>query len=170
MRKRTSFALIAATLAVTIAAGMGFDSAPASAGPKQRAEESTRAFLAALERKDVAAVNATIDKDATLTIPLSFSGAQQPEAHFVGKEQVAGYIGQVFATMETIRFTDVRVSVTDRGRTAFVQANGDFTTADGRSYRNVYVFRHDWKNGRIVRTEEYGNPVTFCKTFGGPNC
>ena len=32
--------------------------------------------------------------------------------------------------------------------------------------RNVYVFRHDWHQGRIVRAEEYANPVTFTRTFG----
>lgn len=43
----------------------------------------------------------------------------------------------------------------------FVQTNGDFQTRDGRSYRNVYVFRFDWQNGKMAAWEEYANPVTI---------
>jgi hypothetical protein len=45
--------------------------------------------------------------------------------------------------------------------------DGDFTT-DGRPYRNVYVFRIDWRGDRIAHVEEYGNPVTFSATFSRP--
>jgi ketosteroid isomerase-like protein len=79
-----------------------------------------------------------------------------------------GYFGTVFAGMGRIEFTDVRVSVAAGGRTSFVQADGDFTTADGRPYRNVYVLRFDWRGGRIVGGEEYSNPVTFSESFGRP--
>lgn len=128
----------------------------------------TLAFLDALQAKDFPAVAAALTEDTALTVALSFSGAPEPAGRFTGKEQVLGYLTQVFTTMGTIRFTDVRVSVADAGRTTFVQANGDFTTADGRPYRNVYVFRYDWRDGLIARTEEYGNPVTFSRTFGSP--
>jgi ketosteroid isomerase-like protein len=70
--------------------------------------------------------------------------------------------------MGRIRFADQRVSVVADGRTSFVQANGDFTTADGRPYNNVYVFRLDWRDGRVVSGEEYFNPVTFSNTFDTP--
>jgi ketosteroid isomerase-like protein len=29
----------------------------------------------------------------------------------------------------------------------------------------VYVFRFDWRNGRIVTWEEYANPVTILRAF-----
>lgn len=127
----------------------------------------TRAFLDALEHKDLEAVASMTDEHAALTIPLSFSGDQAPGAHFEGRGEILGYVRQVFRSMGEIRFTGVRISVAAGGETAFVQANGDFTTADGRPYRNVYMFRHDWCGGRIVHAEEYANPVTFTRTFGG---
>lgn len=127
-------------------------------GAEHRTEARTRALLAALEREDLPAVDAMIDPQVALTIPLSFSGAQEPAGVFDGKQQVLGYARGVFSNMGTIDFTDVRISVTDAGKTSFVQANGNFVTADGRPYRNVYVYRFDWNDGRIVRVEEYANP------------
>jgi ketosteroid isomerase-like protein len=46
-----------------------------------------------------------------------------------------------------------------------VQSNGDFVTADGRPHRNVYVFRFDWRDGKIASWEEYANPITIIRTF-----
>lgn len=169
MRTRTFVATLAGALALTV--GVTIGPASAVAGPEQRTEAQTRAFLDALERKDLDAVSAIFDETATHTLPLSFSGTQEPAAHFEGKEEVVGYVNNVFTNFRTIRFTDVRISVTDGGRTSFVQANGDFTSADGRPYRNVYVFRYDWRNGQIVRGEDYANPAAFCLSFPeAPQC
>lgn len=131
-----------------------------------RAVKQTQALLMALESKDLDTIDAMLDRQATLTLPLSFSGAQEPAIHFVGKDQVLGYIKSVFGGMGTIRFADVRLSVTADSSATFVQANGNFTTADGRPYRNVYIFRYDWAKDRLASIEEYGNPVTFTATFG----
>jgi ketosteroid isomerase-like protein len=73
--------------------------------------------------------------------------------------------------MSQIKFVDTRVAVTDRGTVSFVEADGDFTTADGRPYRNVYVMRFEWTpDGRILRADEYYNPIIACQTFENPAC
>lgn len=130
--------------------------------------DRTRTYLAALERKDLPALAAMTDPAVSLTMPLSFTGAPEPEARFTGKDEVLGYFTGVTENMARIRFADVRVSVTTDGGTSFVQAHGDFTVADGRPYRNVYVLRLDWDGERVARVEEYANPITFCTTFGQP--
>ena len=33
------------------------------------------------------------------------------------------------------------------------------------SLRNVYVFRFDWLDDKIVSWEEYANPITILRTF-----
>lgn len=81
-----------------------------------------------------------------------------------------GYLGDAFTMMDRIRFTNQRVSVAAGGGTAFIQADGDLTTADGRPYKNVYIFRIDWRDDRIIAIEEYANPLTFCQTFHNPLC
>ncbi|MFB4284006.1 nuclear transport factor 2 family protein [Nonomuraea sp. MTCD27] len=171
MRKHTFLATITGALALTIVTTTGLTpSASAAAGPERRTVEQTHALLAAFERQDLNAISARIDEDATFTIPLSLSGAPEPAGHFTGKDQILGYVDNVLRNFRRIRFTDMRISVTAHGKTSFVQANGDFTTADDRSYRNVYVYRFDWRNGRMVHAEEYANPVTLCKTFADLDC
>ncbi len=169
MRSRIFGVVVAGALALTAVAGSGL-SASAGGGPEQRAEAQTRALLDAFQRKDLDSISARIDRNATLTIPLSFSGAPQPAGHFANKEEILGYVGGVVTNFQQIRFTDVRISVADNGRTTFAQANGDFRTADGRAYRNLYIYRFDWKGSRFVHADEYANPITLCKTFPLPDC
>jgi ketosteroid isomerase-like protein len=157
---------IAAAATLTIAGPAA--ASPASDPTERSAARHTERFLRAFERRDLATVAALLHPRVILTHPITFSGAQQPQTRFTGKPQVLGYLRTVFQTMRRIEFTDERISVAARGRTSFVQANGNFITADARPYRNVYLFRFDWHNGRIAGGEEYYNPVTFSQTFGRP--
>src|SRR5262249_28812619 len=139
----------------------------ASVEAAEAAEARTLEFLHALEQKDMSALADMLDPDVTITHPITSTGNQQPDTVFVGKEQVLDYISSVFQLMSTIEFVDVRLSVViGAAPTSFVQAYGDFTTFDGRPYNNVYLLRLDWRDGLLVRGEEYFNPVTFNKTFG----
>ncbi|MCF6473049.1 nuclear transport factor 2 family protein [Nonomuraea sp. MG754425] len=133
-------------------------------------ERRTRALVAAFEHEDVAAVSAMLRDDSTFAIPLSFTGRKEDAARFTGRAEVLGYVKSAFATMGRIDFVDVKVSVIAGGKTSFVEAEGDFTTADGRPYRNVYVYRFDWRGGRMANGLEYANPITFCNTFSAPGC
>ncbi|GAB3490397.1 nuclear transport factor 2 family protein [Nocardiopsis coralliicola] len=143
--------------------------APRTADPApHQAAERTRAYLAALEGGDAAALARMTGDGAVLTIPLSFDGAPEPAARFTGAAEVLGYLDTVLQNMERIRFTDVRVTASADGATAFVQARGDFTAAGGAPYRNVYVLRVDWDGDRVAAVEEYANPVAFTAAFGPP--
>jgi ketosteroid isomerase-like protein len=68
---------------------------------------------------------------------------------------------------QSARFVDRRVSLTRDGMTTFVQTRGDFVTALGRPYRNVYVFRFDWDDDRLRVWEEYANPVAVRRAYPG---
>jgi len=59
--------------------------------------------------------------------------------------------------MRSARLIDRRIMVWADGATTFVQARGDFVIAAGRPYQNVYVFRFDWRDGKIV---SWGNTPT----------
>jgi ketosteroid isomerase-like protein len=162
--------LVAAlALAATACSGGGpIEPGPPPGAAEAAAEERTRRFVEAVERKDLPAVSAMLDPGVTLVQPMTFSGNQEPDFAVAGRDQVEAYFREVFTTMGTVAFVDRRVSVVPGGGTSFFQANGDFTTADGRPYRNVYLFRLDWRDGLVVSGEEYGNPVTFTRTFGSP--
>ncbi|TQM33476.1 nuclear transport factor 2 family protein [Nocardia bhagyanarayanae] len=170
MRKRTNVAVVLSALTVMAGAMLAFVPSAAAGGPEQRAEEQTRALLNAFERKDLNAITEKIAQNATITVPLSFTGAPEPAGHFANKEEVLGYVSGVTTNFQTIRFTDLRITVTAKGETTFAQANGDFVTADGRPYRNVYIYRFDWKDGLMVHADEYANPITLCDIFENLNC
>ncbi|MBL7497981.1 nuclear transport factor 2 family protein [Frankia sp. CN7] len=138
------------------------------AAREERVAVDTRGFLDAFERRDLDWISGLLAPDVTLVQPMSFDGSQQPAIRFAGKEQVVGYFRQVFAGMGTISFVDRRITVAAGGDTVIVQANGNFTTAAGSPYRNVYLFRFDWRDGRIAAGEEYANPITAARVLGLP--
>lgn len=125
--------------------------------------ERTRRWLAALAEHDFATLETLLDPDVTLVNLMTLDGSQDPGPGYRGREQVVGYFRVVEELMPRRELLDLRVTETDD--TTFLQFNGDFTTADGRPYRNVYVFRLDWRDDRLTAIEEYGNPVTFINTF-----
>ncbi|MFF0726188.1 nuclear transport factor 2 family protein [Streptomyces sp. NPDC004134] len=171
MRARINGRLATATAALIAVAAIAIAvTGTANAGPETGTKGQTREFVRALEHKDLETITELTHREATLTLPLSFTGNREDAARFTGKDQVLGYVQGVFKTMGKIDFTGVRVSTTPDGNTSFVQAAGNFTTADGRPYENDYIFRYDWKNGRLVHIEEYGNPITFCNVIGSPAC
>ncbi|GAA5074372.1 hypothetical protein GCM10023259_076070 [Thermocatellispora tengchongensis] len=165
-------AAVTAALAVTAAgAGAAYASGAEEAGGGPRAtERRTQALISAFERKDFEAVSAMFTADSVFTIPLALNGKREDAARFTGKDEVMGYVRNAFSMMGKIDFVNVRVSVTGNGKESFVQADGELTTADGRPYRNVYVYHFQWRDGRVTKAAEYANPITFCDTFGAPGC
>jgi ketosteroid isomerase-like protein len=155
-----------AVLAVAAAAPAGRGGHRAERETRRRAQE----FLDRLEQKDTDAIAATLHPEVTFSHPLSLSGKRADAVRWQGKDRVLGYLGGASMMMDRIRFTDQRLSVAAGGGTAFVQADGDLTTADGRPYQNVYIFRIDWRGDRVIAIEEYANPLTFCQTFNNPLC
>lgn len=82
-----------------------------------------------------------------------------------GVQAFGSRLGSISALMKSARFIDRRITASADAGTTFVQARGDFVTTDGRPYQNVYVFRFDWRDGKIVSWEEYANPLTIIGTF-----
>lgn len=158
--------------AAAVACGLLLTAGEGEAGRPQRdTEQRTLAFLEAVEREDLTAVARFQHPDITLTHPLAMSGGQQPDVVFNGREEALGYVRGLFAGMSRIRFVNLRIAVTNGGKVSFAEADGDFVTADGRPYRNVYVIRIEWsRDGRALRVDEYYNPIIACRTFQEPSC
>src|SRR5207247_8999356 len=75
-----------------------------------------------------------------------------------GRDSISGL-------MRSPTFTRRRITASADNTATFVQAKGDFVTADGRPYQNVHVFRFDWRDGKIISWEEYANPITIIRAF-----
>lgn len=122
--------------------------------------ESTELFLAALERHDLDTVTTLLEPDITWTLRQRSDGVPTPYV-MRGREKVMARLRELDSRFERVSFTDRRISPIAGQDTTFVQTTGDFRTTDGRPYQNVYVFRFDWRDGRLASWEEYANPVVI---------
>lgn len=128
--------------------------------------DQTGRFLDLLEAGDQAGIAELLDDDVVWSAPMSVSGSEESEpAH--GRAAFGSRLGSIAAVMQSARFTRRRITASADNATTFVQASGDFVTVAGQPYRNVYVFRFDWRDGRIVSWEEYANPMAIIRAFPG---
>lgn len=126
--------------------------------------DTTNRFLDLLEGGDRRGMAEMLDVDVVWSTPMSSESS--PETHPArGREAFGSRLGSIGGLMKSAKFIDRRVTASSDAATTFVQTNGDFVTADGRPYQNVYVFRFDWRDGKIVSWEEYANPLTIIRTF-----
>lgn len=126
---------------------------------------ATNRFLDLLEAGDRRGIGEMLDPDVVWSAPMSATGDANDVEAAQGIEAFASRLASIGRLNREARFTERRVTPSSDGATTFVQTRGDFLTADGRPYRNVYVFRFDWKGDRILSWEEYANPITILRTF-----
>ena len=124
----------------------------------------TNHFLDILEAADQAGMAEILDDQVVWSTPMS-SGQDGDGEPARGREAFASRLGSISGLMRSARFTDRRITASAEGTTTFVQAKGDFITATGQPYQNVYVFRFDWRDGKIISWEEYANPLTIIRAF-----
>jgi len=157
----------ALTIAIVVAAGGLADATPAQAEPP--AAVAAR-FFTALEARDPAALRALLAPEATNVLPYTASGDTAPAAmrRFEGRGQVMGYFTGALERIAEVRFTDSETVVGSDGVSVVVENRGDMVLADGRAYRNHYVWRLRVEDGRITAIREFFNPVTAALAFGRP--
>jgi ketosteroid isomerase-like protein len=132
--------------------------------------DQTNRFLDVLESADRPAMAEMLDDEVVWSAPMSFSG-NAADGHPAdtdparGREAFESRLASISSLMRSARFVDRRITVSADGATTFVQTQGEFVTTDDRPYRNVYVFRFDWRDDKITSWEEYANPITILLTF-----
>lgn len=124
----------------------------------------TNRFLNLLERGNEAGLAVILDDQVVWSTPMTSDGAEDG-GPARGREAFGSRLASIGGLMRSAKFIDRRITASADNATTFVQTRGDFVTADGRPYQNVYVFRFDWRDGRIVSWEEYANPITILRTF-----
>jgi ketosteroid isomerase-like protein len=132
--------------------------------PVSELVDQTDRFLNLLEVGDRAGVAEMLDDEVVWSAPMSV-GAADDGGPARGRDAFASRLGSIGALQKSVKFIDRRITASADTATTFVQTNGDFVTTDGRPYRNTYVFRFDWRDGKIVSWEEYANPITIIRTF-----
>jgi len=144
--------------------------APVSTASAASAEKVVSDFFDALEARDLAAVQVLLAEDVTNTLPYTASGDTKPDVmrRFEGRLEVMAYFEGAMERITTLAFEDTTITPAANGRTVFVETRGDMVLADGRPYRNLYVWAFETVDGRIAAIREYFNPVTAALAFGRP--
>jgi ketosteroid isomerase-like protein len=156
---------LSAFLLATVLAAATLDIARAASPEKVVSD-----FFDALEARDPANVQTLLADDVTNVLPYTASGDTQPAAlrRFEGRSAVMTYFEGAMERIRTIAFEDTAIAPTADGNTVFVETRGDMVLADGRAYRNLYVWVFETEDGQITAIREYFNPVTAALAFGRP--
>ncbi|WP_406077956.1 nuclear transport factor 2 family protein [Micromonospora sp. NBC_00858] len=128
----------------------------------QKSLQTAQAFITAFENRDPSTVASLLADDATFVIPLSIAGTPEPWYVFDSPAAVLAYVGSVAAKFDHVAFLDKVWTVSEDAHSVFLQANGDIvSSAEKLVYNNVYIFRIDVADERIVKVWEYANPVAY---------
>jgi ketosteroid isomerase-like protein len=132
------------------------------------AGELGREYLRALQAKDKAAIFAIIADDFALEVPLNVSGTNDYADSWRGLEAADANYDTTFRIIEDLVYTELEFTPGQDPDIAFAEGLGTMMMANGRPYRNRYIFRFESRNGKLWRIREYTNPVTSAVAFGLP--
>lgn len=137
-------------------------------GVETEAVRLGKEYLRALQAKDKRAILAILADDFVLEVPLNVSGSNDFSDSWRGLEAAAANYDTTFRIIADIIYTEVEITPGLDPHVAVIEGLGAMTMANGRSYRNRYVFRFESENGKLRRIREYANPVTSAIAFGMP--
>lgn len=132
------------------------------------AEDLAQEFLRAIQAKDKDAILSIISDDFILEVPYNISGTNDFSDNWVGVDMVSDNFDKTWKNIEVVKYAEIRVTAGNDPDIAFAETLGNMKLANGRPYRNRYVFRFDTEGGKIKRLREYANPVTSALAFGVP--
>jgi ketosteroid isomerase-like protein len=122
------------------------------------------AYLDAVGRLDLPAIEATFADDVELVLPYAPPGF--PKVSHGRAEAMQVYPEGV---MEPMRFADYRIDALEGRPGEFVAEYTSDTTVltTGRPYRNTYISRFSVRDGRITRLAEFFDPIVLVTALGG---
>jgi ketosteroid isomerase-like protein len=140
-----------------------------SEGMTADSRSTVETLFAALESGDLDMIRPHLAADVVEVIPFAPNGRPEPFGVFTGKDAVLKYLENIVRAFSRRALTDLALYATGDGGTVFAEATGDLIQAGtGTPYRNVYVFKFTFRDGKIAHIAEYANPVTFAKLTGMP--
>ena len=132
--------------------------------------ELVSVYLAALQRQDVETLGALVTDDFVLEVPFDAAGTNDPRKalSWHGRADYLTNYCAIFPRIAVHRINDIVVMPTTHPGIVYAEAMGDMILVDGTPYKNLYVFRFDFRGGKICGLKEFCNPVTAAIAFGRP--
>ena len=138
---------------------------------RRAAKDAIRRYFRAVAEQDMDALAAGMTDDVVYELPFSETGSVEPGGYrrYEGAAEVVAFWRSVASSgLKSAPPEDVELSITADGARVFIEQRGNMTTADGRPYRNRYVFRFDIRDGRVAQVREYVNPIISAYAFRRP--
>jgi ketosteroid isomerase-like protein len=135
-----------------------------------RNEALVRKYLAAFEAKDKDALMDFVTEETAIEMPFN-EGGLVDDGEFrriAGVSALSKFFDGVmtaFAPGEHVKMDYLDISHANDGRTIFLECRGGAPMSNGRTYRNRYCMRFDFKDGKILRLREYYNPIATAYAF-----
>lgn len=126
-------------------------------------------YFRALRAKDLDTVKTLMTDDVVIEIPFNESGKTDQASYRIyrGMDEVLGFWATAFkAEGESHGMSETDLTVSSDGSRIFFEGRGHLTMADGKDYRNRYVMRFDFVNGKLKHCKEYYNPIQSAYAFG----
>ena len=144
---------------------------PPAASPEgvAAAKAALTGWFRALHAKDLAAIQALMTDDIVIEIPFHESGKTDRASYriYTGRQQVTELWATAFKAEGVVHgASETDFTMTADGSRAFLETRFHLTMSSGKEYRNRYVMRFDFENGKIKHNKEYYNPIQSAYAFG----
>ncbi len=146
-------------------------SPPDDPASRARALATLRAWHLGIETHDLGLLESLMHDEIVIQLPFNESGRTDEGHYRVYNGKVACVeFWRVASTFEgeTRPFSDMDLTINPDGSRLFLEMRGDITMRSGVEYRNRYVLRIDFQDGKIRGYREYYNPITSGHAFGRP--
>ncbi|NEM05691.1 nuclear transport factor 2 family protein [Geodermatophilus normandii] len=129
--------------------------------PQERAV--VEAYLDAVGRLDLPAIEATFADDVELVLPYAPPGFPK-----VSRGRAAAMEVYPEGLMDPMDFSDYRIDALEGrpGEWVAEYTSNTRVLTTGRPYRNTYISRFSIRNGRITRLAEFFDPIVLVTALG----
>jgi ketosteroid isomerase-like protein len=127
-------------------------------------------YIDANEARDKAALMEFVTEDSLYEFPFNEGGIVE-EGHFKrfkGLKELSAFFDALttaFTLDEGVRVSDRDISIANDGNTIFLECTGSGRLTTGRLYKNRYVMKFDFKDGKIIHFREYFNPIQVAYAY-----
>ena len=129
------------------------------------------AWFDRVHAKDLDSIATLMTEDVVVELPFNESGKTDQASYRIyrGIPAVLDFWATAFKHEGTIHpWEETDLTINSDGSRAFLEARGNLTMTNGRNYRNRYVMRFDFRDGKLSRCKEYYNPIQSAYGFGRP--
>ena len=138
---------------------------------RKTALDLLRAWSNGIKTKDLEGLRALMHPEIVIELPFNESGKTDQASYRIyrGIPAVLDFWATAFKHEGTIHpWEETDLTINSDGSRAFLEARGNLTMTNGRNYRNRYVMRFDFRDGKLSRCKEYYNPIQSAYGFGRP--